>query len=391
MPAPVLSARHLPSGLDSRCSDHSPPFSRYAAQMRELVHQARSTLGVHDAEHIIAGNAPFESHPEIFTAGRDRAYRRGVLLIHGLSDSPYFMRALGDFFREQGFRVMAVLLPGHGTQPGDLLDVRWQDWAKTVAYGCDCLAAEADELYLGGFSAGGTLGLLHSLGDHRVRGLFLFAPALRISPKAAWAKMYRLYDWLLPGAGWIGILPDDDIYKYESLPKNAAVQMHALARELHRALARRSVDIPLFAAASADDATVDSGETWRFMARSPHPANRLVWYAAGESALPGAISAACVERVDSAVPERHILGSAHTAIVLPEDDPYYGENGAYRNCLHYHPHDMARYAACKSGGATAQGEITPQNLRAGTLRRLMYNPHFPALREAMRHFIGSLP
>jgi esterase/lipase len=43
------------------------------------------------------------------------------------------MRHLADFFRQNGFRVMAVLLPGHGTQPGDLLDVTWQEWARPSA------------------------------------------------------------------------------------------------------------------------------------------------------------------------------------------------------------------------------------------------------------------
>jgi hypothetical protein len=54
--------------------------------------------------------------------------RGAVLLVHGLSDSPYSMRAVAETFRDQGFYVLALRLPGHGTIPSGLLHVRWQDW-----------------------------------------------------------------------------------------------------------------------------------------------------------------------------------------------------------------------------------------------------------------------
>ena len=37
-----------------------------------------------------------------------------------------------------------------------------------------------------------------------------------------------------------------------------------------------------------------------------------------------------------------------------------------------------------------QGEITEENLKAGILRRLMYNPNFAALKVSMRQFIDKL-
>src|SRR6185436_10157859 len=41
--------------------------------------------------------------------------RGAVLLVHGLSDSPYSMRALAQTFFEQGYDVVVLRLPGHGT------------------------------------------------------------------------------------------------------------------------------------------------------------------------------------------------------------------------------------------------------------------------------------
>ena len=249
-----LEARHRPSGVNTSFAGAGLRFADYVQRTQAMLRQVHA--GKIDLEKIVAGNAPFELFPTgNFAAGRDKPYRRGVLLTHGLSDSPYHMRHLAAFFQRQGFRVMAVMLPGHGTQPGDLLDVRWQEWAKAVAYGADCLAAEADELYLAGFSAGAALSVLQAAHDERVRGLFLFSPAFEITSRAKWANLHKLYSWLLPQAAWVNVLPDRDLYKYESFCKNAAAQMYALTQLLSQC----EINIPVFAVASADDVTVNPG------------------------------------------------------------------------------------------------------------------------------------
>lgn len=383
-PHTQLETRHHPSGLNSRFAGDGLSFAEYVAQSREMLALAHARLDSSGAERRVAGNAPFERAPAAQPGG---APARGVLLIHGLTDSPYSMRRLGDFFRAQGFLVRALLLPGHGTQPGDLLDIAWQEWARAVAWGVESLAAETDEIYLAGYSAGAALALRHGLVDARVRGLFLFSPALKISPRAAYAGLHRLYSWLLPSAAWHEIKPDSDLYKYESFPKNAALQMHALIREL----GGRLPDVPVFAAASADDVTVEVSATLDLMARVPHPASRLVLYSTTPDSPPAGFPAARLELVDSRVPQQRILGSAHTAIVLPPDDPHYGEGGAYCSCAHYFPQDMERYAACHMHPEQAwQGELTPGNLQGRLLRRLTYNPHHAALEASMRRFIEGL-
>lgn len=379
-----LGIRHQPSGLNTHFAGDGLPFAEYVRLMAEMLRQAHCKSDRGELEKIVSGNAPFELHPSPgFPAGRSKRYHRGVLLTHGLTDSPYFMRYLASFFQRNGFRVMAVLLPGHGTQPGDLLDTRWQEWAKAVRYGAECLAAEADELYLAGFSAGSALSLLHSAQDERVRGLFLFSPAFEITPRAALANLHRLHSWLLPQAAWVSVMPDRDLYKYESFCKNAAAQMYALTQ----ALPQREVNIPVFAAASADDVHIRPEATLRFMQRVRHPHKQLVWYAT--QAPQG--GAPYIEWVGSALPEQRILSSAHTAIVLPPEDAHYGAAGDYSHCLHYYPHDLHNYERCiAASGNTWQGEVTERNLAHGLMRRLMYNPHYAAMEASMQKFIAGL-
>lgn len=376
-----LQARHRPSGVNSHFACADLAFAEYVFRTREMLRQCHA--GKDALEKIVSGNAPFELLPSgDFQKGQDKPYRRGVLLIHGLSDSPYHMRHLAAFFQRNGFRVMAVLLPGHGTQPGDLLEVRWQEWAKVVSYGADCLAAEVDELYLAGYSAGGALSVLQASQDERVRGLFLFSPAFEITSLAAWANLHKLYSWLTPKAAWLSVHPDYDLFKYESFCKNAAAQMYRLTR----ALPQHALAIPVFAVASADDATVFSAATLRFMQRARHPANKLVWYATEK------IVQNNIEWVSSSLPEKHILCSSHTAIVLPPEDAHYGVSGGYANCLHYLPHDPQGYAACMAQTKEVwHGEIHSRNLKQGLVRRLMYNPHYAAMEDSLKQFIERLP
>ena len=391
MATPRLEARHRASGLTFSFTEGRMKFEEYVARNRSLLYRAHA--GAADLEKIVDGNAPFELHPSPgFPAGQKKPYRRGVLLTHGLSDSPYMMRHLAEFFRQNGFRVIAVLLPGHGTQPGDLLEVTWQEWAKTVAYGAYKLADEVDELYLAGYSTGATLSVYHSLRDYRVRGLFLFSPALRITRKAVLANLHKLYSWLIPSAKWVDIKPDLDIYKYESFTKNAAAQMYSLTRALDAQLRQYEIDIPVFIAASTDDMTVKTSVIEEFIARARHPSNKLVLYTTEPERFSHDLPSEKLELVNSAVPGQKILGSAHTAIVMPPEDRHYGAAGEYSNCVHYYPDEMEKYAAClRHPEQDYQGEITEKNLKAGILRRLTYNPNFAALKVSMQQFIDRMP
>jgi carboxylesterase len=56
-----------------------------------------------------------------------------VLLIHGLTGSPFEMKYLARQLHQAGFTVKGPCLAGHGTTLADLKETRWQDWYRTVA------------------------------------------------------------------------------------------------------------------------------------------------------------------------------------------------------------------------------------------------------------------
>ena len=59
----------------------------------------------------------------------------GILLLHGMSDSPYSLRHLGQSLHASGATVIGLRIPGHGTAPSGLVEVKWQDMAAAVRPG----------------------------------------------------------------------------------------------------------------------------------------------------------------------------------------------------------------------------------------------------------------
>ncbi len=63
------------------------------------------------------------------------APRGGALLIHGLTDSPYSMRAIAERLNANGFYTVSLRMQGHGTVPGGLTNTTWEDWSAAVRMG----------------------------------------------------------------------------------------------------------------------------------------------------------------------------------------------------------------------------------------------------------------
>ena len=61
----------------------------------------------------------------LMPAGKPRG---AVVLLHGLTDSPYSVRHLAVNYQQHGFVAVVPRLPGHGTAPSALTDVDWEIW-----------------------------------------------------------------------------------------------------------------------------------------------------------------------------------------------------------------------------------------------------------------------
>jgi alpha-beta hydrolase superfamily lysophospholipase len=202
-----------------------------------------------------------------------QAPRGAALLLHGLSDSPYSLRELARQLHQQGYYVIALRMPGHGTIPSALVNAHWQDMAAAVKLAARDIAQRLDPglpFHVFGYSMGAAQAVNYTLDalqedDLRVpSSLVLISPAIGVSGVAALAVWQSRLS-VIPGLeklAWDSIGPEYDPYKYSSFAINAGDLMYRLTLEIDDKLARlqeagRSAEFPpTLAALSLVDATV---------------------------------------------------------------------------------------------------------------------------------------
>ena len=105
----------------------------------------------------------------------------GILLIHGFTSSPSSMRPWAEFMHQQGYTVRVPRLPGHGTKPEDLNNVKWQEWPRKIDNELRELQKSCSKIFVFGFSMGGGL-TLYTTQNHqeKITGIVLVNPMIHI-------------------------------------------------------------------------------------------------------------------------------------------------------------------------------------------------------------------
>jgi esterase/lipase len=340
---------------------------------------------------------------------------KGILLIHGLTDSPYSFHDLAYFYYRQGFNVRTLLLPGHSTAPSDLITAQLSEWQQATQYGIERMSEDFDQVYLGGLSTGGALILDYLMqhylpqkkADFKIKGLFMWSLASKAKNKFSGLAQY--VD-LVPGVDWIGVDADTDFAKYESFPYNAAAQVHELMERISpQQLANKIVDkkglndIPLFVIASEPDQTIDTAATlslinaWHkksSISEKSHQNNTTFIYygdeGSGRAGLSDSIkliTPTCKDKSRCEKALENVLDIAHGATTHAPSNPHYGINGLYRNCGHYLS-GSTNYQLCKEAEYVLLGEITSKNKQLSRpLQRLTFNPYYDEMLKEILIFL----
>jgi carboxylesterase len=109
----------------------------------------------------------------VFLHGNDT----GFLFIHGFTSSPFEGRAICEWVHANyGFTVSAPLLPGHGTEPKDLINIKWMDWFNSVREKYSELESVCTRTIVCGQSMGGALAL-KTAAYFQIAGLITLAGA----------------------------------------------------------------------------------------------------------------------------------------------------------------------------------------------------------------------
>jgi alpha-beta hydrolase superfamily lysophospholipase len=378
-------------------------------------------------------NRTYELEPAGRVAGE-------ALLLHGLSDSPYSLRAVGRLLADRGFHVVGLRIPGHGTVPGALAAATRADWraAVRIAVAATGGAARAHgaPFVVVGYSNGAALALDYTLDALDAptlpvpdRLIFL-SPALAVTPSARFARWPARLSRLprLPRLAWTSIEPEFDPFKFNSFPVLAGAEIHELTEEIDARLQRLDASPethvlpPILAIQSVVDATVPpvASLTRLFShVRENGAASELVLFDANRAAgvrgllspsvdallslareqtrFPFALTlvtnagtgSPVVERLRRAPNELDVLRTplslawppgiyslSHVAIPFPSDDPAYGLS------------ESPVGPPFPFGALDLKGERGALVIPDRLLTRLRCNPFFDVVAEEIAEFLG---
>ena len=102
---------------------------------------------------------------KVYLAGTEPLFKpgnsTGFLFLHGFTASPFEGRQLAErLHQEFKWTVSVPLLPGHGTEPADLIGISWQEWKDCAESEFRRLRECCQKIVVCGQSMGGTLALL---------------------------------------------------------------------------------------------------------------------------------------------------------------------------------------------------------------------------------------
>ena len=362
-----------------------------------------------------------------------------ALLVHGLTDSPYSMRAMANSLHARGIDVTVLRLPGHGTLPSMMTEMNARDWTAAVRIGARDVAARVgpgQPFYVGGYSSGGTLVLqyaLDALQDSALRRpdrVLLVSPAIELTRVAALAEVIDIFTLVplpeLDKARWQAVAPEFDPYKFNSFPVNASRQINRATRALQRSLEEAQRDgrlqqlPPVVTWQSVVDSTVGStGVVDQVYARLRGPAHRLVMFDMNRLPELGGVARptarALIDRMersprgytldlvsnanqrqarievrrlapDGAAELRataldwpaNLVSLGHVALPFPPDDPVYGFQAG-----------SGRDGIPSIGSWLLRGENGAITLALGSLTRLRSNPFWSLIDEDVAGLVAQ--
>lgn len=426
-----------------------PDLNAYLAREEELFRQLKSEVydQIEDEDRRAFNRFSSGSlaDPAVLATNWNRTFilpaaspRGGVLLLHGLSDAPYSLRALGQALHRDGFHVIGLRLPGHGTAPVGLTRARAEDFSAATRIAAVALREAVGTnvpLFIIGYSNGATLAVDYALSRMegeplpQVDGLILISPAIGITPGAVAAGWLRRLSQL-PGmkkAAWQSVGLEYEPYKYNSFAVNASEQIHRLTTRLYQRLQRLDQGTgvagfpPVLAFQSVVDSTVvPTAVIDRLLRRLAPDEHELVLFDIHrgadvrslmvstpelftETLMRDATTPFAVSAVTSDLSEPRsvrllrraagkteidsqplglqwpsgVFSLSHVALPFPPDDPVYGNgSGAKTNQI-----ALGHLEVRGEGGVLA---IPPR-----VLLRLRYNPFYSYLEQRVREFCGA--
>lgn len=323
---------------------------------------------------------------------------QGILMVHGLTDSPFYLSDLRDSIekKQECVIVKSVILPGHGLIPGALLEVNYKDWIAAVNLAIKDFQQENISSVSGiGYSTGGALLLNQVLNNNtNIKKIVLLSPALGLGlnfiVRAGLTIMNFIGD-MFNSFAYTEKHADINPYKYDSFSFHAAYEVQNLINVNHKLLKKYSGTLPqVYVAFSNEDATISTQATIDFI---NHPAVKTVSgviYTTTE--LPN-LAKKNIKVIKVEQPEKRIISSSHIGIPISKANKLYGEAGKINyGCLHYDKKSTKNlYTKCLNKESEVYyGEKLSKYLKQYKIvARITYNSYFKELDNDINAFLKN--
>ncbi|GAB7220043.1 alpha/beta fold hydrolase [Vibrio comitans] len=345
-------------------------YQTYLAETQEWLLENRVFL-TDDKQTELSAVAPFELVPQ-------NPNGQGILLVHGLGDSPFSYVDIAPDLAAQGYLVRVILLPGHGTRAADLSLPEIEDWQNVVAHHYALLNERVEGVWLGGFSTGANLVTALAYQQPTVKGLLLFSPAFQ--PRDSLAKFSPLASWFVD---WESQLPEDNYTRYNSLHMTGAATYYKSSKVVRDYIDDASYDKPTFVMLSEADETIDSQyAVEQFSEKFTNSHNELLWF--GETQFTD-------ERITSYsmdLPQQKIASASHISLVFSPENPIYKRDGEVRLCFREQPEGTPQDCSEVDSDQvwfSAYGDGEETQVRA----RISWNPYFEQSMQKMNRFLAD--
>ncbi|GGF71710.1 alpha/beta hydrolase [Alteromonas lipolytica] len=341
------------------------PFADYQRAVADWLTKNRMTTGF-EKRWEVSLNTPFECG-----VGNGK----GVLFIHGLGDSPYFFHDIAERLCASNVWVRSILLPGHGSKPGDMLNASYALWQQTTDFHVAQFAEQVDELYLAGFSTGTNLAVISASKRDDIHGLLLFSPAFQSKFAVTWLAPYMTSVFR-----WPNVEPEDNPTRYNSIAMQGFAAYQGSVDAVQASLQKQSVALPVLLVVPEGDSVVAVDAVADYYHQYfTSTANQLLWLGEQETAPQNS------QVLSMDIPAQRIGAASHMSVLFSPDNPLYGIDGNIRICDN--GQGSSKTARCEAGEKVWYG---PWGLTADdkVFARLTYNPHFDTMMVAVERLLG---
>lgn len=360
-------------------------FDDYVSYVEAHLRRYRIPVAGFDHEAQLQWNLPFERRPAAFCRPSEI---RGMLWVHGLNDSPYVFRELvGALPERHCLWVRTILLQGHGTRSGDMVEARAPSWQTSVALRAQELRQETGHpIYLGGFSTGGALVMSWALTHPSdVSGLIAIAPAWALNGQA------EDYLWLTPVAAWfvdfVKTKEELNPVKYQSLAMNAAAQVGAVLDQVQSRLSSQGPwPFPVLMLTAESDSVIDMHVLADYFQRNAQTkGSRWIMFYDRHATLPDWWDETRMTSWPSGFPESRILNISHMSLNFSRNNVLYGEKGPLSRCVE--PHGMSPAQCLQLSRDQLWFSAWQSGASSPPTSRLTWTPYFDQWVESISGFV----